>query len=104
MVEVIQKIKETEENAEEIKKQARRMAAQIKDEAVANGRRLLEAKNQQAMQESAAIIEKAQAEAKAQLERSRAESEKLCQELKSSANAKISQAAKVIVERIVGSV
>ncbi|MGI6404595.1 MAG: hypothetical protein ACOX0K_10410 [Oscillospiraceae bacterium] len=104
MVEVINKIKEAEDNAEEIKKQARRAAAQIKEEAFVSGRRLLDEKNQMAMEESAAILEKAQAQAKEQLEHSRKESEQLCQELKTSANAKISQAAKVIVERIVDSV
>lgn len=103
MVEVIAKIKTAEENADELRKTARRTAAQMKEDAVSRGKQLLDSEGQRAARESAEILEKAEKNAKTLLEQSNGESLQLCGELKAAAKGKMDDAAKFIVERIVDS-
>lgn len=103
MVEVITKIKTAEENAEELRKTARRTAAQMKEDALSRGKQLLDSEGQRAAKESAEIMAKAEEQAKAYLQESHESSRQLCDELAGAAKAKMDEAAKFIVERIVGS-
>ncbi|MDR2909280.1 MAG: hypothetical protein LBU86_05310 [Oscillospiraceae bacterium] len=102
MVEVIQKIRTAEENAEEMRKACRLAAAQLRDDAAEDGRRLVERRAADAAAESASILGRAERESAARLDEARQESKNLCDELSGAAGARLERAADFIVERIVG--
>lgn len=101
MIEVIQQIKTAEENAEELKRLARRTGGQIKEDAATEGRAHLDQEAQRASREAAAILDQAEQKAAAYLEQSHKASQALCEELKGSAKTRLGKAADFIVERIV---
>lgn len=103
MVEVIQKIKTAEENAEELRKTCRRTAAQMKEDATAQGKQDLERRTRKAAEDSADILGRADAAAAEYLAESHEKSQAICDEVTAAARANLDKAADFIVERIVGS-
>lgn len=103
MVEIIAKIKTAEENAEEIRRAARREAARLKEEAAGKGRQFLENEASSAAKEAAEIIQAAEDRAEQHLEKVGVQSNQTCQQLKAAAEGKMEKASKFILERIVDS-
>lgn len=103
MVEVVGKIKEAETQAEELKKQARQQAAQLKDDAVAAGKRLLDDETKRAQQAAALLLSRANADMETHLASVAEQSAQQCSQLSSGAKANVDKAAKFVVERIVNS-
>lgn len=102
MLEIVTKIKEAEQEAEQMKKQAWSNAALQKQQAQEKGKELVSNSKAKAVAEAGEIILKAEQEAAALLEQSRADTKTQCDALKAKADQCMEQAAGLIVERIVG--
>lgn len=103
MVEVISQIKAAEDGAEELRRQARRDAAALRDNATAEGKRLLENEAAAAAAKAAELELETRRRNDAYLARRREEAAQRCERLTAEARQKMDAAAQLIVERIVDS-
>jgi F0F1-type ATP synthase membrane subunit b/b' len=101
MLEVINRVKLAEENAEELRKTARRTAAQMREDAARRGKELLDERTMQTVAQTARLQNEADARAGEYLARARQESGEACRVLKETAARNLDEAARFIVERVV---
>lgn len=103
MTEIIAKIKEAEERAAQVRRQAQQNAKDIEAIAYEQGRKELVRAKESAATKANQILEKARQEAQGLLSQQTAVATQKSQTLLDGAMARIDEAAALIVERIVGS-
>ncbi len=101
MLDVINRIKLAEENAEELRKTARRTAAQMREDAARQSKELLDDRAAQTAAQAAELQREADLKAGEYLARARQENEEACRALKEQAMRHMEEAARFIVERVV---
>lgn len=102
MLDVITKIKQAEQEAENIKKQAQQQASATQAQAQKQGKQLLQDEKSAAAAKAEERIALAEQQAADFLSANRQRVEHACETLRSNAQNRLNEAAKLIVERIVG--
>lgn len=102
MLDVINKIKQAEQEAENIKKQAQQQASATQAQAQKQGKQLLQDEKTAAATRAEERIALAEQQAADFLSANRQRVEQACETLRSNAQNRLNEAAKLIVERIVG--
>ena len=102
MLDVITKIKQAEQEAENIKKQAQQQASATQAQAQKQGKQLLQDEKSAAAAKAEERIALAEQQAADFLSANRQRVEQDCEILRSNAQNRLNDAAKLIVERIVG--
>lgn len=101
MLDVLSKVRQSEESAQQILNDALQQAASIKADAQKQGKLLLDQAKSEASRLSEETIEKAKQDAQSQLENTRIASEFECSAMGEKSQQKLTAAANLIVERIV---
>lgn len=101
MLDVLSKVKQSEETAQQLLNEAQQKAAALRADAQKQGKINLDNAKSEALKLSEEIVSKARQDAQTQLEHSKTTSENECKAMEEKSRQKLTAAASLIVERIV---